>query len=153
MPEGADAATELRREHEEIEGLAARVASLGPSPERTRLIRDVSARFLAHTHAEERYLYPALRRFLPDGSDDAIRQTRRDDAAEQIVRSIERAGELDDAYDALVNQLVLDIHRHIEQQESVLLPALTGSCTREEINNLGRQLRDRLRGDRPETGG
>ena len=148
MPEGADAATELRREHEEIESLATRLVSLGPSPERDRLVREVSVKFLTHAHAEERYLYPALRRFLPEGRDDAVRQTRQDDATERIVQSIERVTEDDATYEALVNQLVIDIERHIEQQETVLIPTLVDFCSREEINNLGRQLRDEMNSER-----
>ena len=157
MPEGANAATELHHEHEEIEGLAGRIAQLAPCPERARLVREVVARFVSHARAEERYLYPALRRFLPDGPCNAVRQTRQDDAAERIAQSIDRADEDTDAYEALVNQLVLDIQRHIEEQETVLLPTLVDRCPREELNHLGRQLRDGLRqeredDDRTETG-
>lgn len=148
MPEGADAATELRREHDEIENLATRLAGLEPSPERTRLVREVSARFLTHAHAEARYLYPALRRFLPEGPEDAVRQTRQDEATERIMRSIIETREDDADYEALVAQFVLDIQRHIEAQESVLIPALVDFCTREEINHLGRQLRDGLSSER-----
>ncbi|HWG22514.1 hemerythrin domain-containing protein [Actinospica sp.] len=144
MPEGANAATELHREHEEIEGLAARIAGLGPCPERAELVRRVAARFVSHTRAEERYLYPALRSFLPDGPHDAVKQTRQDDAAERIALSIARADEDTVAYEALVNQLVIDIQRHIEEQETLLLPALIDACPREELNHLGRQLRDGL---------
>ncbi|HEX4790492.1 MAG TPA: hemerythrin domain-containing protein [Actinospica sp.] len=144
MPDGANGVTELRREHDEIEGLATRIASLDPCRERTRLVREVAVRFLSHARVEQRYLYPALRSFLPDGLEDAVRQTRQDDAAAQIALSIERSGEEADGYEALVDQLVLDVQRHIEQQETVLLPTLLDSCSPAEINQLGRQLRSGL---------
>jgi hemerythrin superfamily protein len=147
MPEGANAATELHREHEQIEGLATRIAALAPSPERAELVRRVAARFVTHARAEERYLYPALRRFLPDGPIDAVKQTRQDDAAERIAQSIDRADEGSEEYEALVNQLVLDIQRHITEQETTLLPTLIDACPREELNHLGRQLREGLRGE------
>lgn len=148
MPEGADAATELHREHEEIETLAIRIAGLAPGPERADLVRRVAARFVSHARAEERYLYPALRRFLPDGPIDAVKQTRQDDAAERIAQSLDRADEDTEAYEALVNQLVIDIQRHIADQETVILPTLIDACPREELNHLGRQLRDGLRRER-----
>ncbi|HET9172999.1 MAG TPA: hemerythrin domain-containing protein [Actinospica sp.] len=148
MPEGANGVTELRREHDEIEALAARIAALRPCPERAELVREVAARFLSHARAEQRYIYPAFRRFLPGGTEQAVLQTRHDDAAEQIALSIERAGEDADGYEALVAQLVLDIERHIEQQETVLLPALLDSCSEAEINQLGRQLRSGLHDER-----
>jgi hemerythrin superfamily protein len=153
MPEGANAATELHQEHEEIESITARIASLGPCPERTELVRRVAARFVSHARAEERYLYPAIRRFLPAGTTDAVEQTRQDDAAERIVRSIERAEEDSETYESLVNQLMIDIQRHVQQQETILLPTLIDSCPRDELNSLGRQLRDGLRREREGDGG
>ncbi|MBR7828030.1 hemerythrin domain-containing protein [Actinospica sp. MGRD01-02] len=148
MPEGANAVTELRREHDAMEAMAARVASLEPCPERARLVHEVASRFLTHARAEQRFLYPALRRYLPAGGSDAVEQTRQDDAAEQIALSIDRAGEDSDAYEALVNQLMLDIQRHVATQETVLLPTLLDTCPPEDLNNLGRQLRAGLADER-----
>ena len=145
MPEGANAATELSLEHAEIERLTVRIADLAPSTERTSLVREAAARFVAHAEAEERHLYPALRRFLPDGEIEAVEQARRQHAVARIVETIERTDEFDATFDALVTQLVIDIQRHIEQQDSVLLPALIDGCPLEEINQLGRQLRHDLR--------
>jgi hemerythrin superfamily protein len=152
MPEGANAATELNLEHAEIELLTVRIADLEPSTERTSLVREAGARFLAHAEAEERYLYPALRRYLPEGEAEAVEQARRQQAVARIVESIERADEFDATFEALVTQLVIDVQRHIGRQESVLLPALIDACPLEEINQLGRQLRHGLRAARDDKG-
>jgi hemerythrin superfamily protein len=145
MPEGADAATLLGREHREIERLSRLVGSLDRSSERAVLVCELSDRFLTHAAAEERYLYPALRRFLPHGEADALDQVRRQRAAARIVESIERTDEFDATVDALVAQLVVDIRRHVGEQDGVLLPALAGSCPLEESDRLGRRIRGWLR--------
>lgn len=147
----ADAATELGREHGELERLAGRIATLEMSSERAGLVREVSARFLAHAAAERRYLYPVLRRYLPRGSTVAVELGRRQEAVARIVESIERTDEFDATADALVDQLVLDIRRHIEQEDRVLLPALAEFCPPEENDRLGRQLRGGLREARAEA--
>ena len=147
----ADAATELSREHGEIERLTDRIATLEMSSERAGLVREVSARFLAHGAAERRYLYPVLRRYLPRGSTEAVELGRRQEALARIVESIERTDEFDATADALVGQLVVDIRRHIERQDRVLLPALAESCPPEENDRLGRQLRSGLREARAEA--
>jgi hypothetical protein len=144
MPEGANAATELSLEHTAIETLASTIAGLEPGLERTRLVHEVADRFLVHTQVEERYLYPALRRFLPDGVTEAVGEVRQQRAAARIVESLETLDERADAYEPLVVQLVFDIQRHIEHQETVVLPALVDTCPLEEINELGRQLRGGL---------
>ncbi|MBR7833388.1 hemerythrin domain-containing protein [Actinospica durhamensis] len=162
MPERADAVTELTREHAGIERLVQRIAALDPGPERTMLVHDATARFLSHAEAEERYLLPAFRRYLPGGGQEAVDQERRVHALRDAVESLQRAaaqeqhGEVEqqNEYDAdhavLVGRFVLDAQRHIERQDAVLLPALRDACPREEVDHLGRQLRYALgeeRGD------
>jgi hemerythrin-like domain-containing protein len=149
MPEGANVTTELQQEHAEIERLVRRVASLEPGPERTGLVRETAARFLTHARAEERYLFPAFRRYLPEGAQEAVAQERRVYAVRNLVESLVRTADEDaETYDALVGQLVVDIQRHIEQQDTVLLPQLLDACPGPEVNTIGRQLRYAIHDER-----
>ena len=147
MPEGADATTELSREHAEIEKLVLRIATLEPCPERTLLVRDATSRFLTHAQAEERYLLPAFRRYLPGGDREAVEQERRVQDMRATVEGIEHSGD-DDEFNALVGGFVLDVQRHIERQDAVLLPALFDAAPREEVNHIGRQVRHALKTER-----
>ncbi len=165
MPEGADAVTELTREHAGIERLVQRIAALDPGPERTMLVHDATARFLTHAEAEERYLLPAFRRYLPGGGQEAVDQKRQVYALRAALESLQRAAEQEQRdkaeqeseYDAdhamLVGRFVLDAQRHIERQDAVLLPALRDACSREEVNHLGRQLRYALGDERGDEQG
>jgi hypothetical protein len=140
MPEGAGVTTELAREHAEIEQLVQRIATLKPGPGRTALVRQVTTRYLAHIRAEERYLMPAVRRFLPNGGEVAVEQERLAQAVGAEIEGIERTEDSDE-YEALVGQFILDAQQHIEQQDTVLLPSLLDACPLEEVNHLGRQMR------------
>lgn len=159
MPEGADAATELSREHAEIEQLVLRIATLKPGRERAELVRAAAARFLTHAEAEERYLLPAFRRYLPQGEREAADQKRHVDDLRTKVGDLDGGGgdgdgdgadseEADRRQDPFVGGFVLDVQRHIERQETMLLPALRDSCPPEEINTIGRQVRFALHTER-----
>jgi hypothetical protein len=141
MLEGANATAEPKQEHAEIEQLVRWVASLEPGPVRTGLVRETAARFLTHARAEERSLFPAFRRHLPAGTQEAVVQQRRVHAVRNLVESLEHARDDEETYDALVGRLLVDIQRHIEQQDTVLLPQLLDACPGPEVNTIGRQLR------------
>jgi hypothetical protein len=147
MPEGADATTELSREHAEIEKLVLRIATLEPCPERTLLVREATSRFLTHARAEEKYLLPAFRRFLPGGEREAVEQERHVQDVRATVEGLEHS-DSDDEFNALVGGFVLDAQRHIERQDAVLLPALLDAAGREELNLIGRQMRHALTAER-----
>jgi hypothetical protein len=145
MPDGANAATELAWEHGQIERLSSRIAMLSPCDEREALVRDVAQRFLSHVQAEQKFLYPALRRFYPQGELAALEQIRRQQAVEQVIKRLDHMGEGDEERDALIGRLVVEIQAHIEHQDGVLLPVLAKTCPPEEANHLGRQLRGSMR--------
>lgn len=148
MPEGADVTTELSHEHAEIEQLVQRVASLEAGRERTDLARAAAERFLAHAHAEERYLLPAFRRYLPGGEDEAAGQLHRAETVRHLVGRMERADGHDEKLDVFVGRIALEIQRHIEEQDTTLLPQLLDACPRAEVNTIGRQMRDAVRDER-----
>jgi hypothetical protein len=151
MPQGADATTELGHEHAAIEKMAARIASLEPTAERTELVREATERFLAHTEVEQRFLYPAFRTFLGDGVADSVEEGKQQREAAHVIGRLRATDEDSEEYEALIGQLVLDIQQHIERQETVLLPALVDECPQEELNHLGRQLRSGLEDARPKA--
>ena len=152
MTQVADAAMELTHEHDEIDKLALRIATIGRGPERTALVREVGVRFRVHVRAEERYLYPAVRRLLTDGIDLACLQTRRNRALTNTIESLEQGVEEGDGLDVLVGHLVVALQDHVERQDCVLLPALVAACPAEEYELLGRELHEGIRAARETVG-
>jgi hemerythrin-like domain-containing protein len=71
-----------------------------------------------------------------------VEQERKVHEMRAAVDGIELSDERgDDEYDGLVGAFVLDVQRHIERHDVVLLPALVDACGREEANHIGRQVR------------
>jgi hypothetical protein len=58
------------------------------------------------------------------------------------IERVERTRAQDEEFNALVSRLVAGVQDHVEQQDTVLLPALVRACSAEDINLLSRQLRD-----------
>jgi hemerythrin superfamily protein len=133
--------TELRREHERLEALAAGISSLEPGAERARVAREAAAYFPSHAQAEERHLYPALRRFLPEGESVVAEELGRQRAIERVLGALQATGDGDIAFDALATQLAHDLQQHIAMQDSILLPTLLEACPAEEVSHLDARLR------------
>lgn len=145
MKQTKNAVTELAGEHDVIDRLAVRIANLGPGSERTGLVHEVSARFLIHAQAEERYLHPAVCRILQDGTDVAQLQAHRNRAVARTIETVERGEAQGDEMDALVTHLLVGVQDHVDRQNTVLLPELIEVGSAEEIELLGIQLHDGIR--------
>jgi hypothetical protein len=142
MKQAANAATELAREHDEIDRLATRIAAHAPGPERTELVHELCTRFVVHAQVEERYLHPAVRTLLNNGAFAVTLQMRRNRAVGRTVACVERGELEDDEYDIVVSHLLVGVQDHVERQDAFLLPALVDVCPIEQINRLGEQLRE-----------
>jgi hypothetical protein len=144
MTQTVNAAMELACQHDQIDGLATRIATLDPGPGRATCVHELCARFVVHVQAEERYLHPAIRQRLSDGASMAASQERRDRAVARIVERVEcgKAAGHDDGFEVLVAHLVAGVRDHIGRQDAILLPALIKACSLEEFSRLGEQLRD-----------
>jgi hypothetical protein len=141
----ANAATEIAREHDEIATLVTRVMSLGRGGERISLLHELCARFIIHAQAEERYVYPTLRRLLPEGGCIADTQHRADRGVARIVAKVENSTAAGPDSEELVARLLDGIRGHVARQDALLLPALIEVCPMGEIDRLGEQLRLGLR--------
>jgi hypothetical protein len=142
MTQTANAATELAREHDEIDRLATRIATLSSGPERTALVHELCVRFVIHAQVEERYLHPAVRTLLRNGAFAVTFQMRRNRALGRTIACVERGVTEGDEYDIVVSHLLVGVQDHVERQDAFLLPALVDVCPIEQINRLGEQLRE-----------
>lgn len=148
MTQTTSAATELTREHDAIDRLAVRIATLGPGCERAALVHEVCARFLDHIRVEERFLHPALRGLLRDGRTLAQVQTDRNRALARTIEAMERGEAEGDELDILVGHLLIGLQDHVDLHDTVVLPELLGACSDAEIAELGERLHDGDRTDR-----
>lgn len=144
---GDNAATVLAREYARIAELMDTIETLQPCPQRSTLVHRVAIRYLTLVQAEERHLYPAVRRRVAGGEQATAELTCRQRAVSRLVERVERCEQDGADFDGLVDQLVVAVQDHLERH-SLLLPGLVEACTIEEIAELGVRLHDGLRNAR-----
>ncbi|GAA2624890.1 MULTISPECIES: hemerythrin domain-containing protein [Streptomyces] len=146
MGHGGDVIAELTTDHHEVEDFFQQIHGLLPGDPRRKDVADkLTIELVRHSVAEETYLYPAVRAYLPDG--DSIADKELDDhaAAERIMKDLEGCDADDPRFDGLVDKLMTEIREHIAEEESILFPRLRGACSAEALDELGEKVRSAKR--------
>ena len=139
---GGDVVQELSTDHREVEELFAQIEAL-PSgdPQRKDLVGDVIRELIRHAVAEEAYVYPEVRKVLPDGDRIADHELSEHSEAERTMKDLEKLEADDPQFDAAVTNLIKTIRHHVEDEETNLFPSLAAAVTQERLEQLGDQVR------------
>ncbi|MET9514420.1 hemerythrin domain-containing protein [Streptomyces sp. NPDC002994] len=142
MGNGADVITELTTDHQEVEELFTNIEELPPGDRQRKVYADqVTMELVRHSVAEEAYLYPAVRKHVPDGDALADRELEDHAEAERTMKDMESCEADDPQFDMLVGKLMTEIRAHIMDEENNLFPRLRESCSAEMLNDLGDKVR------------
>ncbi|MGW0659506.1 hemerythrin domain-containing protein [Streptodolium elevatio] len=132
----------LVRDHRDIEDVFLELEHRATAPARRRHLVDTAISTLArHTLAEERYLYPAVRRHLEDGDPVADREIAEHAEAERLMKRLQGVEPTDARFEPLVRELIASVRGHVEGEEHGLLPRLRDACARDELMELGDTVR------------
>lgn len=128
----------IAQEHELIDDMVAdhreaeevfREIDKSDDPEvRRALVEHVITELVRYSVAGEQYLYPTVRKALPDGDKLADHELQEHAEAEEVMKQIEKTDTSDPEFEELVGKLVDDIHHHVEGEENDLLPKLRDAC-------------------------
>jgi hemerythrin-like domain-containing protein len=129
----------LTHDHREVEELFAKLEGASPGDGQTRrdLMDDVTIELMRHSVAEEMYLYPAARKYLPDGDEIADKEIAEHATAEKTLKALEKADAAGAEFSTLLVELVSDVRMHIREEEQELFPALADKASLEELYELG----------------
>lgn len=134
-----DAIALLTADHAQVEGMFRQIEALPDGDARTALIRNVVRVISVHTAAEERVLYPAMRRAMPDGGQlvqQAIEEHRQ---AKEALAAIE-AAESPAERDRQLVSLMATVRAHVHEEEIEMFPRLRASLAPAELDSLGPRL-------------
>ncbi|MEW2294178.1 hemerythrin domain-containing protein [Streptomyces sp. NPDC006743] len=133
---------ELTRDHQRIQDLFDRIRSVRPGTgERSALVEQVCAELVRHSVVEKAHLYPAVRRYLPDGDRWAERELAAHQELEELLVSLEAAGPAREESGRLLLAVVTRATEHIVGQEQRLFPRLQALCPAEALRDLGDRAR------------
>ncbi|MFD0366384.1 hemerythrin domain-containing protein [Streptomyces sp. NPDC059071] len=142
MGHGGDVIAELTADHEEVEQLFAKIQGL-PSgdPRRKNLADQVTMELVRHSVAEESYLYPAVRKHMPNGDALADKELQDHAEAERTMKELESCSADDPQFDELMMRLMNEIRSHVADEENNLFPRLREACPADMLNELGDKVR------------
>jgi hemerythrin superfamily protein len=126
----------LLADHQEVKGLLERFDSL-PVADRTRAFWELTSTLVRHEVAEEEVLYPAVRKYVDDGSDLAEPRIEEQSEAEKLLAEMEKALPDGTEFMQMFAKLRDSVLEHAEAEEQLIFPALAGAVDIAEQRHLG----------------
>lgn len=139
-----DAISILTTDHRTVEEMFTELEKLRGSgdEEQLRTVTEMMIiELVTHAVAEESYLYPMTRRFVPEGDGVADKEVAEHSAAEALMRELERAGTAGPRFDELLDRLTAVIREHVKDEERELFPRLAQNTDPAELRLLGVRIR------------
>ncbi|MFD8255514.1 hemerythrin domain-containing protein [Streptomyces werraensis] len=142
MGHGGDVIAELTTDHREVEELFGKIEALPSGDEQRKKYADQAViELVRHSIAEEAYLYPAVRQFLPNGDGIADKELEDHAEAERTMKDLEAVGADDPEFDRLIGELMTEIRSHVRDEEGNLFPQLRSAASEDELMKLGDKVR------------
>jgi hemerythrin superfamily protein len=132
----------LTHDHREVEELFGKLEAATPDDGQTRreLTDQVIMELVRHSVAEEMYLYPATRKYLPDGDAIADKEIAEHDRVEKTLKALEKTDADSVEFSDLLAELMSDVRLHVRDEEDNLFPALAAHCSQEDLTKMGEKV-------------
>lgn len=120
----------LTRDHNQVKALLEQLSAIpgkrkggseAQMSARKSIVDMVTVRLSKHEATEEQYLWPAVRRVLPDGDERADTALQQEQQGKDVLTRLGRLSGDDDEFDELVEKLTLAARTHVAFEERVFL--------------------------------
>jgi hemerythrin superfamily protein len=123
----------LSSDHREFLELIARIQQTREGEERRDLADTLIAELVRHAVAEEMFVYPAMRKHLPDGKEAVEHDTAEHKELEREMKALEDVEPTGTRFDELVAALEATLRDHIEDEEADQFPKLRAHIPSEDL--------------------
>jgi hypothetical protein len=127
-----DVVAAIMNDHRVLQGLFEELR--GDVADRMVRIAEVRARLAAHGRAEDRYVYPAVRKLVPGEEHHGADEHRAIEAKLDAVAAATPAG-----FPAALEDLATAVRAHVEDEETRILPKLKAALSYRKRDDLGRR--------------
>jgi hemerythrin superfamily protein/ribosome-associated toxin RatA of RatAB toxin-antitoxin module len=144
----------LTTDHREVTDLLRQIGSATDAATRRDLADTMISELVRHAVAEEMYVYPAMKKHLPDGEAAVEHDIAEHKELEQTMKELEAVEASDLRFDALIGQLETTLADHISDEESDQFPKLRVAIPRDELVQLAHKVQTakKLAPTRPHPG-
>jgi hemerythrin-like domain-containing protein len=128
----------IEEQHRTLLALCDRLT--GDGEDRRKVAEVVVATLSRHLSAEEQYLYPAVRRVVPDGDRLTDRELAEDHDLLVTLRRLDGVRPEHPSFDALAADVTAAVRRHVEADAAELLPLLRQMVPVEDLIRVGNRI-------------
>jgi hemerythrin superfamily protein/carbon monoxide dehydrogenase subunit G len=126
----------LSTDHREAQALLAEIWAT-PAPDQRRELADMLiSELVRHAVAEEMYVYPAMRKHIPEGDAAVQHDTEEHKELETQMKALEGLDPAEPRFDEVLRQLEATLADHITDEETEHFPQLRASLPRAELVEL-----------------
>jgi len=123
----------LTTDHREATSLIGQILTSADSNQRRDLADTLISELVRHSVAEEMYVYPAMRKHLPDGDEAVEHDVAEHKELEKTMKELEAVDSGDARFDELMHQLEEILRDHIADEEAEQFPQLRARVPHEEL--------------------
>jgi hemerythrin superfamily protein len=119
---------------------------------RARDLADLAiSAIVRHSVAEEMYIYPAMKTYLPDGERAVEHDVAEHQQLEELLKTLEHLDETDPQFAATVAQIDATLADHVADEEHDQFPALRAAVPAETLQQLAAkvEMAERIAPTRP----
>ena len=135
-PTAPDVVDVLTADHRDVTALIGEIWTIRDPMMRRDLADTAISELVRHAVAEEMYVYPAMRKHLPDGDKAVEHDTQEHQELEEAMKDLEGLDTDDPKFDDTLRRLETLLADHIQDEESEQFPELRQRIPREELVEL-----------------
>jgi len=136
-PVDQDVVDILTTDHHEVLDLLQQIKITANSEERRGLADAVISELVRHSVAEEMYVYPAMKKYLPDGDQAVDHDVEEHKELEQTMKKLESVDAQSPEFAQLLGELEDILRDHVSDEENEQFPQLRAQVPREELIEIG----------------
>jgi hemerythrin superfamily protein len=139
-PVDQDVVDILTTDHHEVLDLLQQIKITANSEERRDLADTVISELVRHSVAEEMYVYPAMKKYLPDGDEAVDHDVEEHKELEQTMKKLESVDAQSPEFTQLLGELEDILRDHVSDEENEQFPQLRAQVPREELIEIGEKV-------------
>ncbi len=138
--ETKDVVDVLTHDHNEVKDLFKKIRFAQDTVERRDYADEVIAELVRHSVAEEQYLYPAAREYLPDGNELSDKELEDHAKAEELLKRLEGLDGDDPDFMPVFEEMSSEVLDHIREEEDVLFVKFREQVPTDKLVELGNKV-------------
>jgi hemerythrin superfamily protein len=123
----------LSSDHREFLQLVEQIKTTGATEQRRDLADTLISELVRHAVAEEMFVYPAMRKYLPDGEEAVKHDTAEHKELERTMKRLEAVETDSPEFLDLMGELEAVLRDHVNDEESEQFPQLRARIPRDDL--------------------